>query len=81
MGLLSRLCSPSSLLSLLSHLSHFFEWICSDGSGDDFNEWVCSVASVMMFFEWVCSGDDFFLMGLLRFLIGGLGFKSAAWIG
>ena len=41
MGLLSRLCSPSSLSFLLSHLSHFFEWICSDGSGDDFIEWVC----------------------------------------
>ena len=60
MGLLSRLCSPSSLSSLLFHLSHFFEWICFDGSGDDFIEWVYSVAPVMMFFEWVCSGDDFF---------------------
>ena len=60
MGLLSRLCSPSSLSSLLSYLSHFFEWICSDGSGDDFIEWVCSVVPVMMFFEWVCSDDDFF---------------------
>ena len=64
MGLLSRLCSPSSLSSLLSHLSHFFEWICSDGFDDDFIEWVCSggsgddvflngFAPVMIFFEWV----------------------------
>ena len=50
MGLLSRLCSPSSLSSLLSYLSHFFEWICSDGSGDDFIEWVCFVVPVMIFF-------------------------------
>ena len=41
----------------------------------------------MIFFEWVCFGDDFFfLMGLnglapvMIFLIGGLGFKSAAWV-
>ena len=43
-------------------------------------------APMMIFFEWVCSDDDFFLMGLnglapmMIFLIGGLGFKSAAWV-
>ena len=38
-------------------------------------------APVMIFLNGFASMTIFFLMGLLRFLIGGLGFKSAVWIG
>ena len=45
----------------------FFEWVCS---GDDF---------FLNGFEWACSGDDFFDRWP-GFQIGGVGFRSVAWV-
>ena len=36
-------------------------------------------APVMIFFEWACSGDDFFDRWPV-FQIGGVGFRSVAWV-
>ena len=79
------ICSLIFALHLLSHLSHFFEWVCSGGSGDDFFFlWVWmgllrwlrwwfffnGFAPVMIVFEWVW-------MGLLRWWFFLNGFEWA----